>query len=170
MIRSDVFLESTYANDPRDRDERPLPAAPKPRKRVILIGCGKTKLATADKAWRLYTGNLFKARFNYAQNTACARFILSAKYGVIALDATIEPYDVTIDQVTDKPAWARLAVAQLLLRLRDLRYNPKEVVLEIHASADYIEALRPHAEVYGLKVTAPMHGLAIGKQLQFYAR
>jgi cytoplasmic iron level regulating protein YaaA (DUF328/UPF0246 family) len=66
-------------------------------KRIILISCVKDKLKTPARAKDLYTSDLFKKSYRYAQLLNPDNiFIISAKYGLLEPEQIIEPYDETL--------------------------------------------------------------------------
>jgi hypothetical protein len=66
------------------------------RREVIVIPCGGAKVNHAAKARDLYTGSAFRETLAaaIAEVGEDNVFILSAKYGMLTLDAEVEPYDV----------------------------------------------------------------------------
>lgn len=65
---------------------------------IYILGCGAAKLEDAAPALQLYTGPLFQAAAKYAfthyePGDGDLVRILSAKHGLIAPSAEIEPYD-----------------------------------------------------------------------------
>lgn len=66
--------------------------------RVALVGCGKQKLETtgAVNAEDLYTGAYFKEVLAACKKQYGHVFILSAKYGVVALDTEVKTYDLML--------------------------------------------------------------------------
>ena len=87
-------------------------------------------------------------------------YILSAKYGLLALDDEIEPYNVTLNtmKIVEKKAWAE----KILLQLEKAEFieSTKFVFLAGNNYRKYLMPDLSHTEV-------PMEGLPIGKQLQF---
>jgi len=62
-------------------------------KRVVLISCVKQKQPGKARARDLYSSPLFRKHLAYAELLAPdAIYILSARYGLVPLDAEIEPY------------------------------------------------------------------------------
>ena len=66
-----------------------------------IIPCGGAKADTATAARDLYTGNHFSEALATALANVPAEqvFILSAKYGLLALDTVVAPYDVKMGDV-----------------------------------------------------------------------
>ena len=130
-------------------------------KHIILISCVSQKLTIKSKAKDLYISTLFKKNLEYALSLNPSQiFILSAKYGLVELDETIEPYDKTLNNMSsfEKKEWAELVVNKLR-KLTDLRKDKFTFL----AGNNYRKYLIPHLKFYEI----PMNGLPIGKQLQW---
>ena len=129
--------------------------------RVVLIGCGKSKLTQAAPACELYTGALFRLSWSYAEQMQPASiFILSAKHGLVSPDQVLEPYDLTLtgQRATVRKLWATMVIDQL-----DQQLSRSSAQFVILAGRSYRDYLVPHLEYW----EAPMAGLGIGQQLQF---
>ena len=129
-------------------------------RKIILISCVSKKLPYKAKARFLYISPLFKKNLSYAQRLELdAIFILSAKYGLIDLDQEIEPYDLTLNEMTADQIkmWADRVLAQLSERA-DLRQDHFIFL----AGQKYRKYLLPKLKSYEI----PLEGLPIGKQLQ----
>ena len=84
--------------------------------KVILISCVKKKLPHKAKARNLYISDLFKSGLRYAESLNPDKiFILSAEYGLIDLDEDIEPYNLTLNEmsVEERKKWARKVIEKL---------------------------------------------------------
>lgn len=69
-------------------------------KKLLVVGCGKSKLSSAAKACELYTGSLTRARIEYAKEAAPGAWaIASAKHGLVMPDQVVEPYDATLSNL-----------------------------------------------------------------------
>ena len=138
--------------------------------RILLIGCGKEKAISPQAAEDLYTGGLFRARRAYAEATGLPWRVLSARYGVVRPDVVLHPYNLTIGDLNwiDRGAWGLGVVAAILDEI-DNAARPREVVLEVHAGEDYVEAFREIALQVGLCVDTPVKGLSIGAQRKWYS-
>jgi hypothetical protein len=66
--------------------------------RVVIVGCGASKLACAAPARDLYTGPLFKAARADVEARGLPWAIASAKHGFVLPETVLEPYDMTIAQ------------------------------------------------------------------------
>jgi Family of unknown function (DUF6884) len=61
---------------------------------VVLIGCVQAKRAVACPAAELFASPLFEGRRRYAVASGLPWYILSAKFGLLAPEDVIGPYDV----------------------------------------------------------------------------
>lgn len=134
-----------------------------PRK-IILISCASKKLPTRSKAKDLYISTLFdlNLRFAYSMNPD-AVYILSAKHGLLNLETEIDPYNLTLNNMTqiEIKEWALKVISQLDA-VADLS-NDHFIFL---AGDKYRKYLVPSLRSYEV----PLEGLPIGKQLQFLKR
>ena len=130
-------------------------------KTIILISCVSKKLPYKAKAEKLYISPLFRKNLAYAQKLKPdAVYILSAKYGLIDLEADVDPYDLTLNNmpVNEVKAWAKNVIEQLSAKT-DLR---KDHFIFL-AGAKYRKYLTSHLSSFDV----PMEGMSIGKQLQY---
>ncbi|MGO8705133.1 MAG: DUF6884 domain-containing protein [Candidatus Brocadiia bacterium] len=130
-------------------------------KTFVLISCASKKLTHMAKAKDLYVSQLFKLSLAYAQSLSPnASFILSAKHGLIGLEAEIEPYEQTLLAMTasQRRAWAD-KVLQELRQQADIQADHFVLL----AGRKYREYLVPHLASFEV----PLEGLRIGKQLQW---
>jgi len=133
-------------------------------KKIVLISCASKKKAVKSRARELYDSPLFKFSLQYAQKLdPDAIFILSAKYGLVALDEKIEPYDITLNDMraAERKEWASKVISQLQTHA-DLS-GDQFVIL---AGKHYRQYLLPRLMSYEI----PLKGLPIGKQLQYLKR
>ncbi len=133
------------------------------------MGCGKSKLSRAAPARALYAppkGLLFKASLEVAEKLHPRVHVLSAKYGLVALEQMLEPYELSIRQLTpeQQDAWGLSVVESLAL-------NYPGCLLELHAYASkpYLVPIRRHLPS-GWKVVEPMRGLEQGERLGWLKR
>jgi hypothetical protein len=139
------------------------------RKRIGLVGCTSRKLERRAPAWELYSASpIFRGRRDYVLESSESWFILSAKHHLVAPDAVLEPYDVTLtgEKTNAKREWARMVLHELEGRLGELGGYE----FEIHAGADYrnfglVQGLRDR----GATVTVPAEGIGLFGLLAFYA-
>ena len=133
-------------------------------KRVVLISCVSQKLPHAALAKDLYVSSLFKFCLRYAQTLKPDNiFILSAKYGLVALDQRLEPYNDTLNTKRDAEIrqWAQGVLQQLRSKI-DLERDAV-IFLAGEKYRRYLVGQIKHTEI-------PMFGLSIGRQLQFLKR
>jgi hypothetical protein len=133
--------------------------------RIALVGCGKTKLATAARPRDLYTGPLFSAALEYAEQHFDTVRILSAKHGVVHPDgAELEPYDLTLPEFApwELADWGHVVCAQLAGEF-DLTEGLELVVLAGSPYATPISWQLPEFPTWTLD--EPMRGLGIGQRL-----
>lgn len=132
----------------------------------VLIGCVRTKGKNAAAASELFISPLFERRRRYAVGTGLPWFILSAKFGLLAADDVIGPYDMYLADQSPayKKAWGKFVVAQLEHRLSALQGR----TVEIHAGAAYVEPLRAPLSARGARLLLPLSGLRQGEQLAWY--
>lgn len=130
-------------------------------KTIVLISCVKTKLPTPAMAKDLYISKLFQKTYQYAQLlNPHAIYILSAKYGLLATERIIEPYELTLKKinVAERREWSKRVLDELS-KLTDLKKD-KFVFL---CGESYREFLLPQISNYEI----PMKGLKFGPQLRW---
>jgi hypothetical protein len=129
-------------------------------KKIVLISCVSKKRTYKSKARDLYISSLFKKNLHYALKLQPDQiFILSAKYGLVSLDAEIEPYDMTLNTMSAKEVkdWSERVLRDLASQA-DLRQDQ----LIFLAGAKYRKYLVAHIA----HVEIPFEGLTIGRMLQ----
>jgi len=140
------------------------------RQKIILIGCGKSKLDHAAPAEELYTGQLFKASLKWAKAQADVDhiFILSAKHCLLSLDEIVDPYDECLN--TKKPhemvSWAREVHTKLFCATGN---RTDDFDLTFLAGKLYREELTRIMKPL-TTITIPLEGLGIGEQLGWLKR
>lgn len=133
---------------------------------VVLVGCVKTKAGRPCPAKDLYISPLFTGRRRYAERSGRPWFILSAAYGLVKPDEVIQPYEQRVDDLDReaRTAWGRQVTSDLLYRMGSL----DALVVEIHAGAAYVEAVRASLEAASARLVTPLAGLRLGEQLAWY--
>ena len=128
--------------------------------KIALISCASKKLNYKEKAENLYISNLFRLNLLYAKSLADKIFVLSAKYGLLDIKTEIEPYDETLNNMSDKQVkeWSNKV-------LEDLRRktNLEKDSFIFLAGEKYRKYLIQHI----IKYEIPLKGLGIGKQLKY---
>ena len=133
---------------------------------IILVTCVKSKAARPCAAKDLYTSALFRKERAYAERAGVPWFILSAEHGLVAPDEWLAPYERYLPDTTPayRSAWGAWVAARL-----ELAAGPLEgKVIEVHAGATYLDAVRLELENLGARVTDPLHGLQMGQRLAWY--
>ena len=133
---------------------------------VILIGCVRTKRATACAAAELFNSPLFEGRRRYAVGRGLPWYIVSAKFGLLAPDDVIGPYDVYLADQSPayRTAWGEFVTAQLEQKHPEVRSG----TIEVHAGAAYADPLRAPLAARGAMLTTPLAHLRQGEQLAWY--
>lgn len=151
-------------------------------RRLLIVGCGAAKHAIAQPAKSLYVGPLFTSARRYAEQEievghVLAWRILSAKYGLIAPEQVIEPYNVRLAGGPRDPAFDRLLAEQLGAWLRELGASSHPTrdpfcTLEVHAGEAYVAAVAWCAGdmATNTRISAPLAGLSLGHRLGWYKR
>jgi hypothetical protein len=142
----------------------PAPAAAEPA--IYLVSCVGKKRLTPCAARDLYTSEWFVKARAYVEVTGCRWFILSSKYGLVAPTETVEPYELTLNEMSRsaRQQWAQHVVAQMDATL------PAANKIIVFAGLRYREFLMDYLQRRAPRVEIPMQGLSIGKQLQFLKR
>lgn len=132
---------------------------------VLLIGCVKSKQATAAEAKDLYTSALFARRRTYAEHSGKPGYIVSARLGLAEADEVIAPYDVYRPTMSARyrRAWGELVAAQLAERI-----HLRGAVVEIHAGDAYLHALPGPISALGAVVEDPVDAGSFGETLSWY--
>jgi hypothetical protein len=134
------------------------------KKTIVLLSCVLTKLSHPAPAKELYDSPLFHKSLAYAMSLhPDAIYILSAKHFLLPLDKVIAPYNKTL---LDMPAddvreWAAHTLS-MLAKVSDFD-NDQFIILAGDKYRKYIEPELAHS-------TAPLEGLRIGEQLQWYTK
>lgn len=129
--------------------------------RVALVACVKSKRKTAHRAADLYQSALFLGLSRYAKANADSWYILSAQHHLLDPSAVIEPYEKSLNSMKayERVEWGRHVQRQL----EQVLQPGVEVILL--AGARYREHIEPFLVERGLKVSVPLRGLGIGRQL-----
>lgn len=124
---------------------------------LALIACSKTKAEETCMAKDMYQGQLFKLSRQYVEQRGYEWHILSALYGVVHPDTTIDPYEQSLMMMTkaQKQAWAQ-TVNNRVNRIR----SGGQAVLVL-AGMEYLTF------AHNIPVILPMIGMGIGERLQW---
>lgn len=130
---------------------------------VYFVSCVKTKRTAAAAAKDLYVSDWFAKARRYVEARHSPWFILSAKYGLVAPDQRIEPYEMTLKRmsVAERRRWADAVLQSIFREVPALRHA---IFL---AGRSYREFLGSALRERGVTTEVPMEGLGSGKQLQW---
>lgn len=130
---------------------------------IVLVSCVSKKREVPAPAQDLYLSDWFLKASAYAKEIGDQWFILSAKYGLLAPDIVIEPYDVTLKTL---PVHARRSWAVKVIQdLKPILTSGDTVIFL--AGETYRENLITPIQNRGCKISIPMQGLRIGEQMQW---
>lgn len=131
--------------------------------RVALVSCVKTKRTVASHAEELYTSTLFIKMRRFALRNADTWYILSAKYGLLRPDETVEPYELTLTTMrkAGRIAWSTRVKEQLSAAL------PNNAEVLFLAGEAYRDELVPFLEQRKIPIKVPMAGMRMGAQLRW---
>ena len=134
---------------------------------IVLVGCVKSKQSHAARAKDLYVSDLFRKARRYAEETTERWYVLSAKYGLVAPDEVIEPYELHLARASAsyRRRWGITVANQLLAASGALEGR----VIELHAGSAYTDAIRSHLLSAGAQVVEPLAGLTLGQRLAWYS-
>ena len=128
-----------------------------------LISCSKSKGDHRDLARNIYVSPLYRKSVMVADGWGVSFSILSAKYGLLDPDQTIEPYDLTLKGASKefKHEWANKVDKQIR---NSIQRNKHLIVL----AGDYtmLRWSKPVGTIL-LTLSAPMRGLSLGNSWAF---
>ena len=158
-------LRSSYRQPPVDR---PAPECDGEWRTadLCLVSCVSVKRPGPARARDLYASPWFQKARSCVEAIGCPWYILSAKYGLLDPNSTIDPYNRTLKTmpVNRRRAWASGVIEDLAPRLAGVNS------VAFLAGSAYREFLAPELRRRGLTVYVPMEGLGIGRQLSWLAR
>ena len=155
------------APEPHHEAPRPAPTPSAPtRPNILLVACVKEKLPRPAAARDLYTSTLFRKQRAYAEELGAAWFILSAEHGLVGPDEWLAPYERYLPDTprSYRQVWGQWVVARLALLQGELRGR----VVEVHASDEYMAAIRGPLTGMGAEMVEPLSGLSFGRRLSWY--
>ena len=112
--------------------------------------------------------DLFKKAYSYATKNYDVVAILSAKYGLLFPDDRIEPYDLTLNDMSShqRKKWTEQVFNQMRNRLGLQDFHKAF----FHAGKKYREHLIPKLKNIGIQCEVPLEHLGIGEQMAWYKR
>lgn len=132
---------------------------------MIVVGCGKAKLAVSAPARELYTGSLFRAARRYAEAKGGPWAILSAEHGLVLPTEVLAPYDRKLElKGAVLRDWALRAASRCADVLIELGGSHQ---VEVLAGHPYAWPFRNELLWMGFESTEPLEGLGLGLRLQW---
>ena len=141
----------------------------KQAKSLGLISCTKGKQDYPCKASEMYlASDLFKKAYRYATKNYSAVAILSAKYGLLLPSDKIEPYNMTLKDMSNNEVkeWANKVFEQIQDKFNFTEFNK----VFFHAGKNYRINLIPRLKPAGLKCEVPLGNMKIGEQKAWYIK
>jgi len=131
---------------------------------LYLVSCVGKKREHAMPAKDLYASEWFLRARGYVERNGGPWFILSAKFGLVAPEQRIEPYDQTLNgmAVAERREWAQRVRLQMDALL------PASGRCVVLAGQRYREFLMDYLDER-FSTEVPMVGSAIGQQLRWLA-
>jgi hypothetical protein len=128
---------------------------------LVLISCVKSKLPHRAPARLLYTSAWFTGVRDIVEASGARWFVLSSRWGLVAPDEEIAPYDYTLNSLgfAERQAWAN----KVLERLLPVAAGFRRIVM--FAGVRYREFLIGPIGRCGIAVDIPMENLRRGEQL-----
>ncbi len=132
---------------------------------IVLIACSASKQPYVCKAKDLYIGELFNLSRQWAE--ACGPavqswHILSAKYGLLHPEQTIQPYEETLDSAAKRREWSEATRSQIGAAFTALEPRRELTRFILLAGNNYCEWTYP--PITWAATTRPLRGLGIGQQ------
>jgi hypothetical protein len=134
---------------------------------IVLVGCSNSKAPTARPASELFTGAAFAKARDHAFLAGVPWYVLSAKFGLLAPDEVVAPYDVYLGAQSSRyrEDWGSWVVTQL-----GEWHELSGRVVEVHAGRVYCDPLSGPLAAAGATLYQPLAGLRQGQRLAWYGR
>jgi hypothetical protein len=139
-----------------------------PGGRVALVACSATKAKVQCAAREMYTSPLFRKSLAYALSIADGdTWIMSAEYGLIALDRVIHPYNRTLAGMGKE--WVKMWGFRVVDELE--RHYLGVLQLVLLGGEDYTRPVREAAVSRGWpQPIEPLRGMQIGERLSWLTK
>jgi hypothetical protein len=136
-------------------------------KTIVLVGCGKSKLAHKALAKDLYTGLLFRKSRAWAERHGDEWAILSAKHFLLMPGQVIEPYERKLKGLAGDYLRQWIWNTNWFIRSR-WKVWEREVRFICLAGKEYAQAFNsPLLGDVRIKAEFPLEGMGIGKRMQW---
>ncbi len=128
--------------------------------KMVLLALTGAQVRRASPARDLCTSRWFSLARAYAESHACPWLLLSARYGLVAPQQVITPYDTDLGAMSaqQRRDWGRTVGEAAQQTLPSIR----QIVLL--AGVKYVKCLRPYLEDISDDIYTPLEGLAVGYQ------
>lgn len=128
---------------------------------VCLVACTSKKALYPATAENLYRSPLFEGSKQFAETRCDSWFILSAKYGLLAPNEDVMPYDESLYEMaeSERLAWAKRVHGRLTTLI-----DPSTRIVFL-AGDKYRNHLQEYFENEHRMTTAPLSELGIGRQV-----
>ena len=112
--------------------------------------------------------DLFRKAYKYCTKQYDLVAILSAKYGLLLPNDVIDPYNITLNDMSSEEVmnWSEKVFKQMNSKLELNNFNK----IYFHAGKNYRKYLIPKLEGIGIECKAPLEELGIGKQKSWYLK
>ena len=130
---------------------------------ICLVSCVKSKAKGPRKVKDMYTSALFEKAKAVAEKEFDEWYVLSAKYGLIPPEKTIEPYEQTLTSMSlnERKAWSK----KVYKKLRRIVNSGDTVTF--FAGINYRKYLIEKLAEIECQIKFPMQGMSIGHQLKW---
>lgn len=132
-------------------------------KTIFLIPCCKNKNDKLCMAKDMYKSPMFRMRMRYAEQFDANIYILSAKYGLLAVNQYIEPYNLSLKEFSkdERICWSNKVIEQL--KTVSSLEEDKFIIL---AGNFYMEYILPMIKNYELPLSF-CDERCLGKKMQW---
>ena len=132
-------------------------------RRIYLVSCVSQKLSHPAPAQNLYTSAWFQKARSFVLKSGSPWYILSAEHGLVHPEQVLAPYEKTLTtfRAAERREWAN----QVRVQMEQALPETDEII--VFAGDRYREHLEPWLRRRFARVSVPMRGLQIGKQLQW---
>jgi hypothetical protein len=130
-------------------------------KTICLVACTSKKALKPTTAADLYRSPLFEGARWFAENRCDSWYILSAKYGLLAPNEEVLPYDESLNGMAEpeKIQWTERVNDRLVAQIKE------ETRIVFLAGLQYRKYLQRHLHDAGIETQAPLSELGIGRQV-----
>jgi hypothetical protein len=133
--------------------------------RIVFLSCTKSKFDKRSEAQELYSASpMFRKTLEYGKSLKPNKmYILSAKHHLTPLTKMLEPYDLTLKEMSkaEKDTWGEVTIGQIKAN----GINPETDTFIFLAGTEYIKPLTKY--IPESNIEEPMKGKRFGERLQW---